>query len=199
MEKKLDSNYTRMLREFLNKSWRQHLTKHQLYGHLPPITKTIKVRRTRHAGHGWRSREEFISDVLLWTSSYGRAKVGWPARTYRQQLSEDMECSLEDLSEAMNDSEEWRERVRDIRACGTWWWRWWNTNREFSTIYLEKYCHRSLCYIVIYAFIQHHNDTIIKTHEGRKTQEDFFRKIFTSHFIARVRKVSTWEDAGDRT
>ena len=51
MEKKLDGNYTRMLRAILNKSWRQHPTKHQLYGNLPPITKTIKVRRTRHAGH----------------------------------------------------------------------------------------------------------------------------------------------------
>ena len=30
MEKKLDSNYTRMLRAILNKSWRQHPTKHQL-------------------------------------------------------------------------------------------------------------------------------------------------------------------------
>ena len=29
-----------------------------------------------------------------------------------------------------------------------------------------------VCYIVIYPFIQHHNDTIIKTHEGRKTQEE---------------------------
>ena len=78
----------------------------------------------------------------------------------------------------------------------------------------------ALCYIVIYMFMQHHNDTIIKTdtrrktHEGRrsdkdrrsnkrrrkkrrmnhdkdagrKTQEDFFTKIYTSHFIARVRK-----------
>ena len=64
LEKKLDSNYTRMLRAILNKSWRQHLTKQQLYGHLPPITKTIKVRRTRHAGHCWRSRDELISDVL---------------------------------------------------------------------------------------------------------------------------------------
>ena len=44
MEKKLDDNYTRMLRAILNKSWRQHLTKQQLYGHLPPITKTIKVK-----------------------------------------------------------------------------------------------------------------------------------------------------------
>ena len=49
-EKKLDGNYTRMLRAILNKSWRQHPTKYQLYGHQPPITKTIQVRRTRHAG-----------------------------------------------------------------------------------------------------------------------------------------------------
>ena len=51
LEKKLDGNYTRMLRAISNKSWRQHFTKYQLYGLLPPITKTIKVRRTRHVGH----------------------------------------------------------------------------------------------------------------------------------------------------
>ena len=67
LEKKLDGNYTRMLWAILNKSWRQHPTRHQLYGHLPPITKTIQVRLTRHAGHCWRSRDELISDVLLWT------------------------------------------------------------------------------------------------------------------------------------
>ena len=65
LEKKLDDNYIRMLWAILNKSWRQQPTKHQLYGHLPPITKTIKARRTRHAGPCWRSRDELISDVLL--------------------------------------------------------------------------------------------------------------------------------------
>ena len=65
MEKKLDGNYTRMLQAILNKSWKQHPTKQQLYGHLPSITKTIKIRRTKHAGHCWRSRDELISDVLL--------------------------------------------------------------------------------------------------------------------------------------
>ena len=60
-------------------------TKHQLYTHLPPITKTIQVKRTRHAGHSWRSRDEHISDVLLWTPTYDRAKAGRPARTYIQQ------------------------------------------------------------------------------------------------------------------
>ena len=68
----------------------------------------------------------FISDVLLWTPTYGRAKAGRPARTYIQQLCEDMGCSPEDQPEAMNDREKWRERVRDIRARGTtWWWWWW--------------------------------------------------------------------------
>ena len=74
LEKKLDNNYTRMLQAILNKSWRQHPTRHQLSGHLPPITKTIQVRRTRHVGHCWRSRDELISDVLLWTPTYGRPK-----------------------------------------------------------------------------------------------------------------------------
>ena len=66
MEKKLDGNYTRMLRAILNKSWKQHPTKQQLYRHQPPITKTIKIRRTRHAEHCWRSKDELISDILLW-------------------------------------------------------------------------------------------------------------------------------------
>ena len=212
-EKKLDGNYTRMLRAILNKSGRQHPIKQQLYGHLPPITKTIQikrtrhaglcwrsrdelisyillrtttydqtkagrlartyssyvrirdvalktsqwwwtigrsgergpgisvlaarhdciyipitktiqVRRTRHAGHCWRSRDELIRDVLLWIPTHGRAKAGRPARTYIQQLCEDTGCCPEDLPRAMNDREEWRERVRDIRATSAIWW-WW--------------------------------------------------------------------------
>ena len=110
----------------LEQSWRQLPTRHQLYGHLPPITKTIQVRRTRHAGHCWRSRDKLIRDVLLWTPTYGRAKAGRPAQTYIQQLCEDMGCSPEDLPEAMSDREKWRERVRDICATSTtWWWWWW--------------------------------------------------------------------------
>ena len=105
LEKKLDGNYTRMLRAILNKSCRQHPTKKQLYDHLPPITKTIQARRTKHAGHCWRSRDELTSDVLLWTPTYGRAKTGRLAGTYIQQLCEDTGCSPEDLPEAMNDSE----------------------------------------------------------------------------------------------
>ena len=124
MEKKLDGNYTRMLRAILNKSWRQHPTKQQLYDHLPLLTKTFKIRRTRHVGHCWRSRDELVSDVLLWTPSHGWAKAGWPARTYIQQLCVDTGCSPEDLLKMMDDREGWRERVRDICSDGVTWW-WW--------------------------------------------------------------------------
>ena len=110
LEKKLDGNYTRMLRANLNKSWRQHPTKQQLFSHLPPITKlskTIRTYRTLREKHG-------RTHVLQWNPSHGRTNAGQPARTYIQQLSEDTGCDPEDLPEAMNDREEWRERARDI-------------------------------------------------------------------------------------
>ena len=102
LEKKLDGNFTRMLRAILNKFWWQQPTRYQLYGNLPPITKTIQVRRTRHAEHCWRCRDELI--------------------TYIQHLCEDTGCSPEDLPEAMNNREKWLARVREILARGTTWY-----------------------------------------------------------------------------
>ena len=157
LEKKLDGNYTRMLRAILNKSWQQHPTRHQLYGHLPPITKTIQVRRTRHAGHCWRSRDELIRDVLLWIPTHGRAKAGRPARTYIQQLCEDTGCCPEDLPRAMNDREEWPERVRDIRAASTIWW-WWYMYIYILPIEFSSHCNSDFLFgtaLYIYTYIWH--------------------------------------------
>ena len=137
IEKKLDGNYTRMLRLILDKTWKQHLTKQGLYCHLPPIIKTIQVRWTRHVGHCWRSRDDLISDVLLKTSSHGWAKAGRPARTYIQQLCANTECNPKDLPEAMDDREGWRERVRDIRADGMTWW-WWYFRVFFHTVMISS-------------------------------------------------------------
>ena len=66
---------------------------------VPPITKTIKFRRTRHARHCWRSGDELISDIPLWTPSHGRAKTRRPSRTFVQHVCTDTGCSFEDLSE----------------------------------------------------------------------------------------------------
>ena len=88
LEKKLDGNYTRMLRAILNKSWRQHPTRHQLYGHLPPITKTIQVRRTRHAGrahkkctlmdpHTWPCKSRTTSTNIHSAAMWGYEMLSW--------------------------------------------------------------------------------------------------------------------------
>ena len=127
MEKKLDGNYTRMLWTILNTSWRQHLTKQQLCGYLPPITKTIQVRRTRHVGHCWSSRDKLISNILLWTPSHGQGKALRAAITYIQQLCADTECSLEDLPEW------WTIETGGERGSGrseTWQWGWRMSSNE---------------------------------------------------------------------
>ena len=116
IERKLDGNWIRMLRAVLNKSRKQHPTKEQLYGHLPPISKTIQIRRARHTRYCWRSNGELISNVFLLTPPHGRARVGRLARTYLPQLCTDIGCSMEGLLKAMNDRDEWRKRVREIRA-----------------------------------------------------------------------------------
>ena len=71
LEKKLDGNYTRMLRAILNKSWQQHPTRHQLYGHLPTITKNIQVRqsqtcRTLLEKQGWTHKWCTLMDPHTW-------------------------------------------------------------------------------------------------------------------------------------
>ena len=117
-----------MLRAILNKCWRQHPTRHQLYSHLPPITNTIQVRRTRHAGHCRRSKDELISDVLLWTPRIWPSKSRTTSSNIHTAAMWGYGCNPEDLPKAMNDREKWRERVRDICAGGTtWWWWWWWT------------------------------------------------------------------------
>ena len=108
-----------MLRNILNKSWKQHSTRQKLYGHLRLIFKTIQIKRTRHAGHSWRSKDELISwplhmDVpvladqqeLTYNSSVRTQNVVWKTCRERWMIG-------------TND-----ERVWEIRAsCATWWWR----------------------------------------------------------------------------
>ena len=92
-----------MLYSILNKSWKQCPTK-QFYSHLPPISKTIQVRRTRHV------EDELMRNNLLWTPTHWRASVSHRARTYLNQLCADTGWSLKDLLRAMNDRDEERER-----------------------------------------------------------------------------------------
>ena len=82
LEEKLGGNYTRMLWVILTKSWKQHAKNQQLYGFLPPISKTTQLIQAEYVRHCWRSKNELVSNVLQWTTSYKHASIGWPTRTY---------------------------------------------------------------------------------------------------------------------
>ena len=115
MENRLDGTYTRMLRAVLNIHWKKHPTLNQLYDKLPRISQVLRERRLRLAGHSWRSKNELVSDVLLWTPPHGKRGIGRPEKTYVDQLADDAGCSIEDLPCLMEDREMWRDIVKRVR------------------------------------------------------------------------------------
>ena len=64
-----------MLGVVLDKSSKQHV-KQKIYCHLSLIRQTIQVGEARHAKQCWRSKSEFISDVLLWNPTHGQTRYG---------------------------------------------------------------------------------------------------------------------------
>ena len=163
-----------MLWAILNRSWQQQPTWRQLYGHLPPITKTIQARRTRHC---WRSKDEIVSDVLLWTPAYGQSKAGRPARTFIQQLCDDTGCNPEDLPKVMNDGETWRERVRDIHSSRTWWW--WFQNYVQYLIHLWFFTISPLSVLIFQEF--NHSQEIGTLNNSQKIWYTISLYIETAH------------------
>ena len=73
MRNTLDSTCTRMLRAVCGLSWKAHKTNRELYGNLPKIKDTLKIRRLQFIGH-CRKRKE--SELLL-----GEGVRGRPATT----------------------------------------------------------------------------------------------------------------------
>ena len=108
-----------MLRAALNISWEDHPTKRFLYGPLPPVSTKIRERRLRFAGHCFRSKQELVSDVLLWEPKHGKRSVGAPSRTYVKQLIDDTGHLLEDLPTAMEDRNSWRSMVNSVRGAAS--------------------------------------------------------------------------------
>ena len=89
IERKLNGNCTRMLRVILNKSWKQRLTNQKLYSHLPPISKTIEIKRTRYVGHCWRSKTEV-------TISDGPFHMNVPVLANQQELTYNSSAQTQD-------------------------------------------------------------------------------------------------------
>ena len=84
------------MRAILNINWSTHRSKERLYGDLVQITLVIK-ERARFVGHCYRSKDEVVSDLIMWTNKHSKAEVGRPSETCTKQLTEDADCHLEDL------------------------------------------------------------------------------------------------------
>ena len=96
-------------------------------------------------GHCWRSKADLISDVLLWVSLPGRARLEGPATTYLQQLCTDTESNMEDLLKAMDDREEWQ-----VAGQG-------NPCQRRAMIYIYIYIYICVCVCVCVLFVNNCN------------------------------------------
>ena len=94
LEKKIDGAYARMLRIALNRSWKDHPINVELYGHIPPISKSLQQQRMRFTGYCWCSKEELAGDVLHWKSTNGHQPRRRPKKTYIDQLMDDTGCRI---------------------------------------------------------------------------------------------------------
>ena len=90
-----------MLLAALNISWRDHKSNKDLYGKIPKITDTIREQRLRFSCQCSKSKNEVVSDVLLWLPIHGRRSRGSPAKTFVDQIMEDTSCNYEELPNAM--------------------------------------------------------------------------------------------------
>ena len=131
-----NGNYSRMLCAIFNKNLKQHSTKQWLYVHLVHITRTIHLGQTRHAGHCWRMLDELISDIFLWTPTYGPTS---------KKLHSSTLCRHWITS---------REAIKDDRVL-EWMEREWERERERER---ERESQRNLCCRSWQVFLKNKNN-----------------------------------------
>ncbi|XP_078578947.1 uncharacterized protein LOC144863552 [Branchiostoma floridae x Branchiostoma japonicum] len=107
--KKLDGNYTRLLRATLDVDWKSHTSNTQLYNGLPRITRVIRDRRLALAGHVMR-HDEMAGRVLLWRPDEKRRR-GRPSLTLKRVIEEDVGLQDGDLLAVMRDRVVWRSFI----------------------------------------------------------------------------------------
>ena len=100
-----------MLRVVNDVTLRQHITNEVLYAGLPRISTTIREGRLRFSGHCWRSKNEVVSDLVLWEPKLDKRNVGGQARTFVDLLEADTEVPRDYLPAKMEDRVGWRKKA----------------------------------------------------------------------------------------
>ena len=82
-----------------------------LHAGLPRVSTIIRERRLRFSGHCWRSRNEVVSDLVLWEPKHGKRSVGGQTHTF-DLLEADTGVPRDCLPAAMDDRVGRRKRGR---------------------------------------------------------------------------------------
>ena len=91
----------------------------RLYLYLPPISPTIQVRLTRHAGNNWRIKNSWVTFSCRLQNMDELVLADQQRHIYIR----DTGCSLEDPPGAKDDRDGWWERVWELSAISiTWSW-----------------------------------------------------------------------------
>ena len=102
----------------MNIYWKQYSTRKELYDNIPPINSPIKNRRMGFTVYCFRRDDEVLSGLIIWPPSHGMRTNGGPCKIFFDQLTEDIDCEVEDLQTLMNDRESWKEK---FVACQVYW------------------------------------------------------------------------------
>ena len=111
---RLDGTYTHLLMRAQNISWGRHASVSDIYGNLLRVSALVRSRRVQFAGNCSRAKSETISSLLLWKSSFDKArgrKLSFP-----EVIPSDTSIRTEDLGTAMLDKDVWRGIVDSMTA-----------------------------------------------------------------------------------
>ena len=74
-----------------------------LYAGFPRISIILRERRLRFSDHCWRSKNEVVSDLVLWKLKHGKRSVRGQTRIFVNLLEVDIGGPRDCMLAAMND------------------------------------------------------------------------------------------------
>ena len=140
-------------------------------------------------------------DIFLWTPSYGRAKVGWPAKTYIQQFCADTGYRLEDLPGVIDNRDRWQERIWEICAGGAIWWWWYIYIYTLLSTDTVSLYHNSLVWLtckmlqagIKNQLIFHQLDILTLTYCHFSVSKGIF-KLYIHIRLSATKVLNSWEE-----
>ena len=78
-----------------------------------------QLEKQRFGGYCWRSKNEVVSDLVLWEPKHGKRSVGGQTRRFVDLLEADTVVPRDCLPVAMDDRVGWRKRAMGGRLRST--------------------------------------------------------------------------------